>query len=57
MQQIEQNVTETAKRLRKAGGRKPRIVGITYPDVILGQWVGADADQDLAQLSVVAFKT
>jgi hypothetical protein len=54
---MEENVTRTAERLRKAAGRKPRIVGITYPDVILGKWVGADADQDLATLSVVAFKS
>src|SRR5215210_2098321 len=40
VQQIEQKVTETARRLREAGGKKPRIVGITYPDVILGKWVG-----------------
>jgi lysophospholipase L1-like esterase len=56
VQQIEENVTEIAERLRKAGGKKPRIVGITYPDVILGQWVGEGANQDLARLSVVAFK-
>ena len=56
VQTIEKNVTEIAKRLRKAAGEKARIVGITYPDVILGQWVGENADQDLAKLSVVAFK-
>ena len=53
---IKANVTTLAKRLRQAAGKKTRIVGITYPDVILGQWVGQDADQDLARLSVVAFK-
>jgi hypothetical protein len=42
--------------LRKAAGPKVRIVGITYPDVILGQWVGENANQDLAKLSVTAFK-
>jgi lysophospholipase L1-like esterase len=56
VQTIEKNVTEIAQRLRKAAGQKARIVGITYPDVILGQWVGENADQDLAKLSVVAFK-
>ena len=31
-----------------------RIVGITYPDVILGLWVtGEQSDQDLAKLSLV----
>jgi lysophospholipase L1-like esterase len=53
---INENVSEIAERLRAAAGRKVRIVGTTYPDVILGQWVGADANQDLARLSVVAFK-
>ncbi len=56
MQGIERNVTATAKRVRKAAGDKPRIVGITYPDVILGRWVGTNADQALARLSVTAFK-
>jgi lysophospholipase L1-like esterase len=56
VQTIEKNVTEIAKRLRKAAGKKARIVGITYPDVILGQWVGENANQDLARLSVVAFE-
>ena len=32
-----------------------RIVGTTYPNVILGQWVGANPNQDLARLYVVAF--
>ena len=33
---IKKNVTEIATRLRRAAGRKVRIVGATYPDVILG---------------------
>lgn len=53
---IRENVTEIAQRLRKAAGQQVRIVGTTYPDVILGQWVGPDANQDLARLSVVAFR-
>ena len=44
VQAIEENVTEIAERLREAAGRKVRIVGITYPDVILGQWVGAERE-------------
>ena len=39
-----ENVTETAERLRKAAGRKVRIVGTTYPNVLLGQWVGAEPE-------------
>jgi lysophospholipase L1-like esterase len=56
VQSIKDNVTKIAARLRKAGGKKVRIVGTTYPDVILGQWVGENPNQDLAKLSVVAFK-
>ena len=56
VQRIEENVTETAERLREAAGRKVRIVGTTYPDVILGQWVGPNPNQDFARLSVAAFK-
>lgn len=53
---MEANVAEIARRLRAAAGPKVRIVGVTYPDVILGQWTGPDANQDLARLSVTAFK-
>jgi lysophospholipase L1-like esterase len=56
VQAIQENVTETAERLRVAAGRKVRIVGTTYPDVLLGQWVGLNSNQDLARLSVTAFK-
>ena len=55
VQRVEKNVTSIARRLRRAAGRDVRITGITYPDVILGQWVGPDANQELAKLSVVAF--
>jgi lysophospholipase L1-like esterase len=55
--QIKKNVGTTVRRLRAAAGPKPRIVGLTYPDVILGGWVsGQPADQNLARLSVVAFR-
>jgi lysophospholipase L1-like esterase len=53
---IKTNVTKLAKRLRKAAGRKVLIVGTTYPDVLLGKWVRPPVDQDLARLSVTAFK-
>jgi lysophospholipase L1-like esterase len=54
---IRENVTATARRLRRAAGPRVRIVGTTYPDVILGRWLsGQQADQDFARLSVVAFR-
>jgi lysophospholipase L1-like esterase len=55
---IKRNVSLVARRMRAAGGREVRIVGTTYPDVILGRWItGQQADQDLARLSVVAFRS
>jgi lysophospholipase L1-like esterase len=51
---IKSNVSDLAQRLRAAAGPKARIVGTTYPDVILGDWVLGN--QQLAQLSVVAFQ-
>jgi lysophospholipase L1-like esterase len=56
VENIKKNVTKIAKRLRKVAGPKVKIVGTTYPDVILGGWVGTNPNQDLAGLSVVAFK-
>jgi lysophospholipase L1-like esterase len=57
IERIKTNVRTLTVRLRRAAGPKTRIVGITYPDVILGQWVtGRPEDQALARLSVVAFR-
>jgi lysophospholipase L1-like esterase len=57
MDRVKANGKALLKRLRKAAGKKTRIVGITYPDVILGGWVsGGQSDRDLASLSVVAFR-
>ncbi|HEY1277775.1 MAG TPA: SGNH/GDSL hydrolase family protein [Thermoleophilaceae bacterium] len=52
---INANLSKTVKRLRKAAGRKPKLVGITYPDVILGGWV-RPGGRDLAAPSVTVFK-
>ena len=57
MEDVKANGKALLKRLRKAAGPKTRIVGITYPDVILGSWVGEQPDQELAKLSVVAFQS
>jgi hypothetical protein len=55
---IKKNVTATVRRLRSAAGSRARIVGITYPDVILGRYLsGQEADQNLAKLSIVAFRS
>jgi lysophospholipase L1-like esterase len=52
---VKANGKTLMKRLRKAAGKKARIVGITYPDVLLGEWVRGN--QDLAKLSLVAFQS
>jgi lysophospholipase L1-like esterase len=55
---IQANVSALTQRLRAAAGPKVRIVGTTYPDVILGAWIqGTQSGQDLANLSVTAFKS
>jgi lysophospholipase L1-like esterase len=53
---INANISKAVKGLRKAAGPKPKLVGITYPDVILGGWV-RPGGRDLAEPSVTVFKT
>jgi len=59
---IKANVATLATGLRSAAGPKVPIIGLTYPDVILGQYVypslpATAARISLAKLSVVAFKS
>jgi lysophospholipase L1-like esterase len=56
---VNKNVTAAAKALRAAAGPKPKIVGTTYPDVVLGAWVnpGGESSKSLAGLSVIAFQS
>lgn len=54
---INTNLKALLERLRKAAGPKVRIVGTTYPDVILGEYLkNTDAARSLAALSQVAFE-
>lgn len=58
VQSIKTNVSALARRLRAAAGPRTPIVGITYPDVILGGWVSGDPGaQSLAGVSVIAFRS
>jgi lysophospholipase L1-like esterase len=54
---IETLVGDLRTALDSSGDTSARIIGLTYPDVILGQWVnpGGTAGQQLATLSVTAF--
>jgi len=56
---IKTNVTTLAEELRTAAGPSVPIIGLTYPDVLLGGWVYptyAGSTSPLASLSVTAFK-
>jgi lysophospholipase L1-like esterase len=52
---VSTNVTTLVKALRGVAGKKVPIVGLTYPDVLLGTWVRPPVDQALAKQSVLAF--
>lgn len=55
---IKKNLKTLLTRFRKAAGKKVRVVGTTYPDVILGEWAkGTESGQSLARLSQIAFKS
>jgi lysophospholipase L1-like esterase len=53
---ISTNVTTLAGDLRAATGTGVPIIGLTYPDVILGEWVANPPNQTLATESVTAFQ-
>lgn len=53
---VEAELAEILPALREAAGPDTTILGLTYPDVILGSYVAGGAAQDLAELSVVAFE-
>lgn len=58
VQDIKTNLSTLVHGLRDAAGPDVLIVGITYPDVVLGAWVtGQPAAQNLAKLSVTAFQS
>ena len=42
MKKVSRNLKTTVKRLRAAGGKQMRLIGSTYPDVVLGGWVRPD---------------
>jgi lysophospholipase L1-like esterase len=53
---VAKNVNALLQAVRAAAGPGVPIVGLTYPDVILGAWVHAPVNQSLATLSVTAFR-
>jgi len=53
---LEAGLTTLLQGLRAAAGSAAQIIGITYPDVVLGAWVLGPAEHPLAQLSVGALR-
>ncbi|MFZ0665629.1 MAG: SGNH/GDSL hydrolase family protein [Acidimicrobiales bacterium] len=54
---IKKNVSNLLSRVRAAAGPGVQIVGTTYPDVILGEYLSTSAAaKNIATLSVTAFK-
>jgi len=55
----ETNITALARGLRSAAGPGVPIIGLTYPDVLLGLWVhpARSPDQALARISVTGFQS
>ncbi len=58
MPTVHHNVQRIAGMLRKAAGPHVPLIGLTYPDVLLGLWVypSGHGNTSLATLSVTAFK-
>jgi lysophospholipase L1-like esterase len=56
---IKTNVSNLASQLRAAAGSSVPLIGLTYPDVILGDWVypSGKTNQSLATESVTAFQS
>lgn len=52
---LDEQLDPVLRELREAAGPETTIVGLTYPDVILGAYL-RDSTKNLAELSVVAFE-
>ena len=60
MKTVRANLAKIVRPLRAAGGKKMRIVGSTYPDVVLGAWVRpelGDGRFTLATNSLTSFQS
>jgi lysophospholipase L1-like esterase len=54
--QIKKNISVISSKLRAAAGKKAVIVGSTYADVVLGQYLKGDNGKAIAELSVGIFR-
>jgi lysophospholipase L1-like esterase len=53
---IAANITIIAARLRAAAGRSVPIIGLTYPDVVLADWLTGPSGVATAEASISAFQ-
>ena len=53
---IAHNISIIAARLRAAAGRSVPIIGLTYPDVDLANWLNGPGGIDIAEQSITAFQ-
>jgi lysophospholipase L1-like esterase len=56
IEEIKENLPVIARTLRSAAGPKAVMIGSTYPDVVLGEWIRGDSGRDLAAASVDIFR-
>lgn len=56
LSEVKKNLKVIAKGVRSGAGKKAHIAGLTYADVILGQWVKSEDGKNLAKASVTIFK-
>jgi lysophospholipase L1-like esterase len=57
VENIKKNLSVLVERLNAVASKRTLIVGLTYPDVLLGLWVsGEQSDRDLAAASVAGFR-
>jgi lysophospholipase L1-like esterase len=53
---IANNISIIAARLRGAAGKSVPIIGLTYPDVVLANWLSGTGGVDIAEQSIIAFQ-
>lgn len=56
VKEIKKNLKVIAKGIRSGAGKKPHIAGLTYADVVLGQWVKSENGKNLAKASIPVFR-
>lgn len=56
LEEIKKNISVISKKVRTGAGKKAVIIGSTYADVVLGQYVKSDNGKSIAAVSVDIFR-